>query len=154
MGTAGSHSRPSVAPEVQMLERRELMANIHFIGSPSIVVNDRTVDVSFTVAGIGNQPLEHELTVKGTAEVTINNPGGNDPPGQQVPFVLTTSDFTATTEKNGNVTYTATLTVTDEMILSNVRLKKNWTATVTAFAFTDTTLTVTQGKTVLTYPSA
>jgi hypothetical protein len=139
-----------VAPEVQRLERRELAANIHFIGSPQFTITGRTAEVSFTIAGIGNQPVDMEFTVSGTADVVINNPGGNDPPGQQVPFVLSTSDFTQTTDKNGNVTFTGSVTVTDADILEDVQLKRNWTAEVTSFEFTDVSLTVRQGNTVLT----
>jgi hypothetical protein len=139
-----------IAAEVQRLESRVVLSSIHFVGAPSIEVSGRTVDVSFTVAGIGNEPIASELTVTGVADVRIDNPGGNDPPGQQVPFVLTTADFTATSDKNGNVTYTASFTVTDEMVTSGIKLKKGWTADVTSVAIADASLTVTQGEDVLT----
>lgn len=140
-----------VSAYVENLESRQLLANIHFIGTPTTVIHDRTIDVSFTVAGIGNQPLDIQLATEGVADVAIHNPGGNDPPGQQVPFVFVTTDFTRVDNKNGTTTFTASLTITDEMILQSVKLKQNWTATVESFTITDTTVTIKQGKQILTF---
>jgi hypothetical protein len=154
--SAGRAPRFEMQAQVEGLESRNLLSSLHFLpgGEPTFNLSGdgRTVTVEFTIAGIGNKPVDASLTVNGTADVSVQNPGNGAhfPPGQQVPFILVTDDFVQTENKNGSVTFTATFTITDEAILDSLNVKPKWDGIVNSASITSASLSITQGNQELT----
>lgn len=117
-----------------------LAASAHFLGAPTFTDNGTTLKAKGSVAGLGEDDIDVELTTAGIASVTCSNPAGNVAPGQD-----TEVSASATKEnlepKNGRVNFTletTTPTVTGAQACPNAK----WTATVTDVEFVSATITV------------
>jgi hypothetical protein len=95
--------------QVERLESRALLANIHFVGTPVVTVNeDNSVTVSGKIAGLGdNQSVTVAVDVPVTFTVVCENPAGKIAPGQTHTGTLTGTG-TFTSDKNGNVVFSVT----------------------------------------------
>ena len=123
-----------------------LAAAPHFKGrsGPSATDQGTTLNVTGTLAGLGQQGGTIELVAEGLVIVTCTNPSGkNEPPGQQPePVQLTSGEQPIQgVSKSGNFTFNLT---TLEPTAPAGACKENFTATVTDVQFTEYVIIVTQ----------
>jgi len=126
--------------QIERLESRALLANVHFVGTPVAVVNqDNTVTVSGKIAGLGaNQSITIGVQVPVTFTVECRNPGGNIAPGQTHTGSLTGTG-TFKSDKNGNVVFSVT---TDAPTASPSDCPNpKWTPIITDVQFGNATVT-------------
>ncbi len=122
-------------------------ASPHFKGRTGPAAKDQgtTLNVTGTLAGLGQQGGTIELRAEGTALITCTNPSGkNDPPGQQPAPVIVSSGEVPIEEgvtKSGNFTFNLT---TVEPSTKGV-CKDNFTATLDDVQFSSFTIIVKQG---------
>jgi len=126
--------------QVERLEPRALLANVHFVGTPVAVVNqDNTVTVSGKIAGLGaNQSITIGVQVPVTFTVECQNPAGNIAPGQTHSGTLTGTG-TFTSDKNGNVVFSVTTNAPQASPADCPNPK--WTPIITDVQFGDATVT-------------
>ena len=85
--------------------------NPHFKGKTGPTARDlgTVLQVTGTLAGLGQAGGTIEVVAEGVAIVTCTNPGGNEPPGQQpLPLTLSSGEIPFTAEqisKSGNFTF-------------------------------------------------
>jgi len=140
-GTAPDRSvRITPQAQVERLESRALLANIHFVGTPVVTVNeDNSVTVSGKIAGLGdNQSVTVAVEVPVTFTVVCQNPAGKIAPGQTHTGTLTGTG-TFTSDKNGNVVFSVT-TAAPEASPEDCPNPK-WTPVITDVQFGDATIT-------------
>jgi hypothetical protein len=119
-----------------------LAASPHFLGTPTATDTGTQLQVSGSVAGLGNENIDVVVTARGTADVTCTNPAGNVAPGQRT-TVTATGSVSNLEVKNGRANFTvttATPTVPNTPTCPNAK----WTATVTDVQFTSYTIQVIQ----------
>jgi len=75
-------------------------ASAHFVGSPSIAVNNGGVTATGKIAGLGNQDVT--INLEATVKVTCRNRGGHVPPGQTQTLTGAVSNLSP---KNGSVNF-------------------------------------------------
>lgn len=132
-----------------------MAANVHFKGTPSFTDGGLFLTESGAVSGVGNGDLTITLTAHAIPTATCTNPsGGNQPAGQNGAH-LTVSGGTVVPgadgrSKNG-VTY---FTVSTNAPSRNVAgapdcPNARWTETLSDLAFTDATITFSQGGVVV-----
>jgi hypothetical protein len=139
-----------------------LGASPHFKrgGEPTCTITgttSKTVVCTGTLAGLGNGDLLIDTTVSGFAVYQCQNPSGqNEPPGQN--RVLVGPETTPTTIdsdaiKNGTVKFTtnpATLTADDTVSGTEAGCNNDkWNGVNPTLTFTDITLEISQGGTLL-----
>jgi hypothetical protein len=120
-----------------------LAQNPHFVGQVRFTDLGEQLQVTGSIAGLGNENIDVQVAATGTGFVTCTNPGGNVAPGQ-----LTTVDASGSVEnlevKNGRVNF---IVVTDEPADPDPAVvcpNPQWTAEITDVAFTSATITVIQ----------
>jgi hypothetical protein len=119
-----------------------LAQNPHFVGQVRSTDLGTQLQVSGSVAGLGNENIDVEVIANGIASVDCENPGGNVAPGQRTE-VASTGTVTNVEVKNGRANFsvtTATPTVPNVPTCPNSK----WTATVTDVEFTSFTVNVYQ----------
>ncbi len=109
-----------------------------------------TLQSCFKLTGLGNEDVTITVSTTGTASTTCTNPGGNNPPGQQVPVSPSGSTTIPSNQiKNGTVTVCLT-TVEPTVTSEQAGCPRPFTATVNDVQFQTATVKVEQGgKTVL-----
>jgi hypothetical protein len=128
-----------------------LAASPHFVGGVSFRDLGTTLRASGSIAGLGNENIDVQLSATGTASVVCINPGGNRAPGQDT--TVNVSGTVSNLEvKNGRVNFSVTTTA--PTVTSAACPNGKWTARVTDVSFTSATITVIQpagsGTVVLT----
>jgi len=126
--------------QVERLESRALLANIHFVGTPVAVVNqDNSVTVSGKIAGLGNnKEVTVAVDVPVTFTVVCQNPAGKIAPGQTHTGTLSGTG-TFTSDKNGNVIFSVT---TDAPTAEDDDCPNpKWTPVIQDVQFGDATIT-------------
>jgi len=119
-----------------------LAANPHFIGAPTASDEGTTLNVTGSIAGLGNADIDVEVVALGTATVTCSNPAGNVAPGQDT-SVTATGTQTGIEVKNGRAFFDVT-TVTPTVPNYPTCPNPKWTATVTDVDFDSYTINVYQ----------
>jgi|SRR5437667_9920342 hypothetical protein len=95
---------PAIAAVIGLMTVVALAANPHFLSGPTFRITARgALEVTGTIAGIGNQDVTVVLTA--TGQRTCTNRGGNQPPGQNQTVSGSVSDLEP---KNGRVTFDVT----------------------------------------------
>jgi hypothetical protein len=109
-----------------------------------------------TLAGLGNQDLDLNTTVSGSAVYQCQNGGGNVAPGQNkvlVGPVTAPTHIPGSAVKNGNLTFTtnpAVLTAPSTVSASQAGCPNaNWTGVNPTLTVTSITLTIAQGGVLL-----
>ncbi|SRR6266508_390830 len=139
-----------------------MAANPHFRhgGSPVCIVstdtNTSSTTCSASLAGLGMETLEIDVTVSGSAVYQCQNQGGNTAPGQNrvlVGPVTAPTIIPADQIKNGNVSFTtnpAVLTAPETVSGAAAGCPNpNWTGVNPVLTTTDITMTITQGGDLL-----
>lgn len=118
-----------------------LAQNPHFVGQVRFTDLGTTLNVTGSIAGLGNQNIDVEVIASGTASITCTNPGGNVAPGQSK--TITAIGTVANLEpKNGRVNFNVT---TEEPVApSNACPNAQWTPTIVDVVFTSVTVNVYQ----------
>lgn len=128
-------------------------------GSPVCTVsgtgtNSTSTTCTATLAGLSNQDLAINTTVKGFAVYQCQNGGGNIAPGQNrvlVGPVTAPTNIDSSAIKNGNLTFTtnpAVLTAPQTVTGAEAGCPNpNWTGVNPSLTVTDITLTIAQGGT-------
>jgi hypothetical protein len=138
-------------------------ANPHFKrnGSPVCTVSGAGTNSSSTVcsaslAGLGQETLVINVTVRGSAVYQCQNAGGNTAPGQNrvlVGPVTAPTTIPADQIKNGNVSFTTNPAVlTAPSTVSGAAAgcpNPNWTGVNPALTTTNITMTISQGGVLL-----
>jgi hypothetical protein len=102
------------------------------------------------LAGLGNGDVTILISAEGTADVDVINPGGNNPPGQQVPVVASGSETVPSDQiKNGTVFVSLTTDEIDEDELDVELPNPNWSIDITDVVFEEATVTVVQNGVVV-----
>jgi hypothetical protein len=119
-----------------------LAASPHFVGQVRATDLGTQLQVSGSVAGLGNQNIDVEVIAEGTASVDCVNPGGNVAPGQRT-SVTATGEVSNVEVKNGRANFTVT---TETPVVPNTPTCPNpqWTAEVTDVEFSSFTVNVYQ----------
>jgi hypothetical protein len=123
-------------------------ASVHFKSDPVFTDLGNTLESCISLAGLGNRDVTITVAVTGEATVIYENPGGNEPPGQnKVPIsAVTTRTIPSTQIKNGNLSVCLETSPVEVAPAPNA----NWTVRVEDVAFFTATITVVQrGKVVL-----
>jgi hypothetical protein len=137
--------------------------NPHFKrgGSPVCTVSGAGTNTSSTVcsaslAGLGNETLVINVTVRGSAVYQCQNQGGNTAPGQNrvlVGPVTAPTTIPADQIKNGNVSFTTNPAVlTAPATVSGAEAgcpNPNWTGVNPVLTTTSITMTISQGGVLL-----
>ena len=121
-----------------------------------------TVSCTGSLAGLGNDDLRINVTVAGFAVYQCQNNGGNTAPGQNKVLVGPVTQPTTVPKgeiKNGNLTFTASATLTAPASVSGAAAgcpNPNWTGVNPALTITSISMTFEQppGTTILTTCSA
>ena len=92
---------------VAMLTGTAAAASPHFVGAVKVVDRGTTLNVSGSVAGLGNEDVRIVVTATGTAVVDCRNPGGNIAPGQRKTVAVTGQQIIQD-PKNGRVNFNVT----------------------------------------------
>jgi len=126
-------------------------ANVHYkppSSGPSFTDQRLVVTATGSLAGLGNEDLQVDLSAIGKPSATCTNPSGkNQPPGQNpAPVTLTGSQAIPANEtKNGNVSFSVTTSPPETPIAGAPDCPNSmWTETITDVAFTSAVLTVEQ----------
>jgi hypothetical protein len=123
-------------------------ANVHFKSAPTFEDLGETLETCVSLAGLGNKDVTITVSVTGEATVVYENPGGNEPPGQnKIPVsAVTTETFPSTQIKNGNLSVCLETDAVNPPPAPNA----NWTVDIVDVSFDTATITVVQkGKVVL-----
>jgi hypothetical protein len=123
-------------------------ANVHFKSAPTFEDLGETLETCVSLAGLGNKDVTITVAVTGEATVIYENPGGNEPPGQnKIPVsAVTTETIPSTQIKNGNLT----VCLESPAIVPPAGPNPNWTVEIVDVSFATATITVVQkGKVVL-----
>ncbi len=123
-------------------------ANVHFKSVPTFEDLGNTLEACVSLAGLGNRDVTITVSVTGEATVICENPGGNEPPGQnKIPIsAVATRTIPSTQIKNGNLSVCLETAPVEVAPAPN----ENWTVRVEDVAFFTATITVVQrGKVVL-----
>jgi hypothetical protein len=130
-------------------------------GSPVCTVsgagtNESSTVCSASLAGLGMETLEIDVTVSGSAVYQCRNAGGNTAPGQNkvlVGPVTSPTIIPADQIMNGNVSFTtnpAVLTAPETVTGAEAGCPNpNWTGVNPVLTTTDITMTISQGGTLL-----
>jgi hypothetical protein len=95
---------PAIAALIGLMTVAALAANPHFLEGPTFRITGKgALEVTGTIAGVGNQDLTIVLTA--TGQRTCTNRGGNQPPGQDQTVSGSVSNLQP---KNGRVTFDVT----------------------------------------------
>src|SRR5688572_24943501 len=81
--------------------------NPHFIGNVSFTDLGTQLQVRGSIAGLGSQNVDVQVTAQGSATTQCANPAGNVAPGQTKPVTVVGSVSNLET-KNGRVTFNVT----------------------------------------------
>jgi hypothetical protein len=132
-------------------------------GTPTCTISGSTSSNSVTctgsLAGLGNQDVQLNLSVSGFAVYQCQNNGGNIAPGQNKVLVgpaTSSTSIPASAIKNGNLTFTTNpATLTAEPTVSAAVAgcpNNNWTGVNPTLTVTDITLVIQQppGTTIFT----
>jgi hypothetical protein len=153
----------AVAAVVGMMATAASGASPHFKknGSPVCTVsgagtNKSSTTCSASLAGLGQQTLVIEVTVRGSAVYQCQNQGGNTAAGQNkvlVGPVTAPTTIPADQIKNGNVSFTtnpAVLTAPDTVSGAEAGCPNpNWTGVNPVLTTTNITMTISQGGVLL-----
>ena len=123
-------------------------ASVHFKSDPTFEDLGNTLETCVSLAGLGNRDVTITVAVTGEATVIYENPGGNEPPGQnKIPVsAVTTETFPSTQIKNGNLSVCLETPGIEPPDAPN----PNWTTEIVDVSFDTATITVVQkGKVVL-----
>ncbi|MFD5792322.1 hypothetical protein ACFWIO_02100 [Streptomyces diastatochromogenes] len=126
-----------------------LAQNPHFIGAPTCsgkTVSGSTVTISCSgkVAGLGSQKVAVFLTAgQVDLQLICVNKGGNTAPGHPAFFQGVTGPTKTITPHNGQITFTATLSVTAPSS-REVCPNGNWRVVITSASFDNVVLHVEQ----------
>ena len=129
-----------------MLGSAAQAASPHFVKGPTATDQGTTLNVTGSIAGLGNEDVTITVTATGTASITCTNPAGNVAPGQSK-TVTATGTQTITDVKNGRVNFNVTTAVPTAP--QDACPNRKWRATITDVQFTDAQLTVEQGGQVV-----
>jgi hypothetical protein len=126
-----------------------LAANPHFKGTsgPKATDEGTTLNVTGTLAGLGQQGGTIELVAQGSVIVSCTNPSGqNEPPGQQPAPTQLSSGVQPIqgVTKSGNFTFDLT-TLEPETPVGACKTTKGWTTNVEDVELTSYTIIVKQG---------
>jgi hypothetical protein len=118
-----------------------LAQNAHFVREVRARDLGTQLQVSGSIAGLGNQDVDVIVVAEGIASIECTNPGGNVAPGQDTELVLTGEQLSLE-PKNGRVNFTV---VTEEPVAPDEACPNpQWTPEVTDVEFTSYTITVIQ----------
>jgi hypothetical protein len=123
-------------------------ASVHFKSDPVFTDLGNTLESCISLAGLGNRDVTITVAVTGEATVIYENPGGNEPPGQnKIPIsAVATRTIPSTQIKNGNLSVCLETSPIEVAPAPN----ENWTVRVEDVSFFTATITVVQrGKIVL-----
>jgi hypothetical protein len=101
------------------------------------------------LTGLGNQDVTIVMSTTGAASTSCTNPGGNNPPGQQVPVSPSGSTTIPSTQiKNGSLSFCVE-TIAPSVTAEEAGCPRPFTAQVTDVQFETATMTVMQGGEVV-----
>lgn len=123
-----------------------LAANPHFVVDPVFTDLGDTVNVTGSVAGLGNEDITVVVDAVGTATLICTNPGGNVAPGQTQQISASGVQENIHVE-NGRANFNVT-TDPPQLVGTPRELgcpNNKWTPSITDVDFTSATLTVYQG---------
>jgi hypothetical protein len=118
-------------------------ANPHFVGQVRITDLGTQLQVSGSVAGLGNQNIDVVVVATGTATVECTNPGGNVAPGQTT-HVTASGSAENLEVKNGRVNFVVVTNAPADPDPAEVCPNPKWSAAITDVAFTSVTITIFQ----------
>src|SRR5215217_4951974 len=105
-----------------------MAANVHFKSDPVLTDLGETLSAYISLTGLGNKDVTITLAVTGEATVIYENPGGNQPPGQnKIPISsVTSTTVPKTLIKNGTLSVTLVTTAVEAPAAPN----ENWTVDI------------------------
>jgi hypothetical protein len=134
-----------------VLTTSAVAAKVHIPGQKIVFLDIGTqLETFLKLAGLGNGDVTVTIEAAGTADVTILNPGENDPPGQQVGIVASGSETIPSDQiKNGTVVLSLTTEPLDEDDVAADLPNPNWSIEINDVTFEEVTVTVVQNGEVV-----
>ena len=125
--------------------------NVHLVGN-KINFLDEGVDLesTFKLGGLGYGDITVLLEVEVTVGIVVLNPGNNEPPGQQVPLIVSGAATIPNDQiKNGTVTVTVSTVPVEKEDVDVDLNNPNWDFFINDITFESATITVIQNGAVV-----
>ena len=129
-----------------------IAASVHFKRRPVFDDLGQTLNVMFSLAGLGNGDVTITVAATGSGDITLISPGGNAAPGQnKVPIsAVATTTIPSNKIKNGNVFVSLTTGVPPTPTPAEAGAPNDqWNVVLGDVTFSSATITVVQGGVIV-----